>query len=203
MSKIVARLCLAAVLGFLSVCLFPRPSARGAVLEASTALALDTQALVDGADLILEGHVEAARAVLQPDGTIDTEYDLAVERTLLGEDLPTRRLRLPGGVLPDGRGMLLPGIEHPPIGARLLWFLSAEGQAGRRMPIGLCQGLWRVLPAASGGSLAVRGGAGVALLDPAGGGNSGGSHLVRPHAELLAEVHAALAVRAARPGAGR
>lgn len=203
MSKTAARLCLAALLGFLSVFLLPMRSAQRAGLEASTALALDTQALVDGADLIVEGHVQAASAVLQPDGTIDTQYDLSVERTLWGEDLPSRRVLLPGGVLPDGRGMLLPGIEHPPVGARLLWFLSAEGASGRRMPIGLCQGLWRLLPAAGGGTLALRGGAGVALLDPLGAASSGASHLVRPHAELLAEVHAALAVRAARTETGR
>lgn len=197
------RLLCCALLGALVAELSWRLFSRGQELQAGTAVRLSTQGLVDGSDLIVEGWVRGLKALRQPDGVVDTDYELEVGTLLYGEGGGVLTLRLPGGVLPDGSGMLLPGVDAPGVGSRVLWFLSAPGADQRRMPIGLSQGSWRLLPTTDGGWLAQRGGAGVGLLDAENPEQSLGSGAVlRPYGELLAEVEAAIGARRARE-AGR
>jgi hypothetical protein len=187
------------LLGALVAELSWRLHGRGRDLQAGTAVRMSTEQLVAGADLIVEGWIRGAQALRQPDGVIDTDFELEVGTLLYGQAGGVERIRLPGGVLPDGSGMLLPGVDHPGVGTRVLWFLSAAGVAQRRMPIGLSQGSWRLLPTTAGGWVAQRAGAGVGLWDLESPHASQGSAVVlRPYADLLAEVEAAIGARRAR-----
>ncbi len=68
-------------------------------------------------------------------GLIETEYLMSVDRTLWGADLGMRTVRLPGGVLPDGRGMMIPGMPRIAVGEDVLLFLSRQTSWGMRMPM--------------------------------------------------------------------
>jgi len=194
------------VLTILAVCglvaLVLRPLLREPAVRAGTAMRMEVSELVEAAELVVEGRVLASRAVETEDGLIETEYELLVDRTFRGAPLGTRTLRLPGGLLEDGRGMVLAGVPRLRPGEDALLFLSAAGGRGVRMPVGLAQGRYRVLTRLDGSRIAVRDQADLGLVDP----NSGhvlcaeGSH-VRDYAELVAEIQAA--VGGLGPEAGR
>ena len=128
-----------------------------AVLRAGTAVRLGVGDLVQRSDLCLEGRVIAARAVLEPRGRrIDTEYTLQVAKTFWGDPQAVRVIKIPGGVLPDGRGMAVPGLPQLEVGEEAILFLSAAGSDDLRLPIGLAQGRMRVSFDRSGRKLLVR-----------------------------------------------
>lgn len=167
-------------------------------VQAGTALRLDTGGLVANAALIVEGRVLATHA-LETAGGIETEVLLEVERTFEGEDQPHRLVRFPGGVLPDGRAMLLAGMPRLRPGESVLLFLTGEGPSGIRMPVGLAQGKYTVLRRRDGTKALSRDTAGVSLLHPTTGRPTGSSaRVVRGYAELVAEIEAALARKRAR-----
>lgn len=158
--------------------------ATGRLAHAGTAIRLDVAGLVDRADLVLEARVSSARAVLGPANRIDTEYTLVVERTFFGDAAtlrgggygdaaptsgtdarPTRVIRMPGGVLPDGRGMVIPGLPALVMGERAILFLTRADATGMRMPVGLAQGRMRVIADAAGKKSIVREQADLALVD--------------------------------------
>ncbi len=170
-----------------------RPALRGPGVRAGTALRMDVPDLVEAADLVVEGRVLAARAVETASGLVETEYELLVDRTFRGAPVATRTLRLPGGVLDDGRGMVLAGVPRLLEGEDALLFLSAPGSRGVRMPVGLAQGRYRVLTRLDGSRVAVRDQADLGLVDPATGRllGEGGAH-VRDYADLVAEIQAAM-----------
>lgn len=174
---------------------------RAAELEAGTALRMDLAELVDASELVLEARVVSARPVEAPDGLVHTEYQLAVDRTFFGEDLPVRTVRLPGGVLPGGRGTLVPGMPELVPGEDVVVMLSPASHLGNRMPIGLHQGKYRIVADGRGGKVAVR--ASGALLNGATGRlrPDGGLEVV-DFAELVARLESAAAARRAR-GEGR
>jgi hypothetical protein len=134
-------------------------------LAAGTAIRLDVAGLVDRAALVIEGRVVGARACLGPAKRIDTEYTIAVEHTFSGQHLPTRTVRLPGGVLPDGRGMVVPGIAQLSVGSDVLLFLTAADATNMRMPVGLAQGELAVVLDASGKKRIARDPSGLSLVD--------------------------------------
>jgi len=170
------------------------PAAAQKPVEAGIAVRMDLEQLVERADLVIAGRVLGARALEAPGGRIDTEYTLDVDRTFWGEDLGQRIVRMPGGVLPDGRGLMLPGMASLVPGEELVLLLSAEGTDGLRVPIGLAQGKFRILTTRAGARVALRSQAGLELLRPATGD-------VRPadeselmeYAELAARLEAAVA----------
>jgi len=169
----------------------------GEAVDASTALRLGLPELTERAALILEGRVLEARALETPEGLIETEYRLAVERTLLGHDLAERQLRLPGGLLPDGRGLALPGMPRIAAGEDVLLFLSEPAPSGRCMPIGLAQGKFGILTHADGQRTLVRELGRVGLASVTSGEVHHGSSSARvDYAAALAEIHAALERRA-------
>ena len=173
--------------------LLVRPLLRQPAVRAGTALRMDVPDLVEAAELVVEGRVLAARAVETEAGLIETEYELLVDRTFRGSPLGVRTLRLPGGLLDDGRGMILAGVPHLRPGEDALLFLSAEGGRGVRLPVGLAQGRYRVLTRLDGTRIAVRDQADLGLVDPSTGRLLGteGAH-VRDYAELVAEIEAAV-----------
>lgn len=182
--RIPTQIAVAAVLsiaaGFALATLRPDPPAA-----AGTTVRLELDELVQHARLVLEARVLDARVLVEPGGRIVTEYELATLHTWWGEDLPTRVVRLPGGVLPDGSGLWIPGVPRLAVGERAILFLSAPSAGGMRMPVGLFQGRMRVVRTSSGAPL-------VAVDGPEG--LAGG----RDYAAVRAELEAAAAARRAR-----
>jgi len=164
-------------------------------VQAGTAVRLELPELVENADLIIETRVLAARA-LESAGGIETEYLLEVHRTFEGDDQPYRLLRIPGGVLPDGRGLLLSGLPRIRTGEDVLLFLSKESETGVRMPVGLAQGKYRVVKLSDGSKALVRNTAGMALVDRKGGVlTTPHARQVRDYVETVARIEAALALK--------
>lgn len=137
---------------------------RSSGVGAGTAIRMDVGDLTQRADLILEAQVLSMQALEDPDGRIETEFLLEVADTFQGEDMALRAVRLPGGILSDGRGMLLAGMPGLEQGERVLLFLTAPGEAGLRMPVGLAQGKFRVVENPQGSKFLVRQQAGLALV---------------------------------------
>lgn len=165
-------------------------------VDAGTALRLSVPELVERAGLVIEARVADRHVLEGPAGRIETEYVLAVERTFLGEHQAERRVRLPGGVLEDGRGLILPGLPRLSPGEDVLLFLSGPASTGLRMPVGLAQGKFRIVTAANGGRTLVRDEGSFTFADPATGElREAGSYGRRDYAEVVAEIHAAVNVR--------
>lgn len=187
-------------LGTVPPMVVPGVLVAGGVVAAGTALRLDLSGLVEGADLVLEGRVIAQRGVLGPARRIDTEYTIAVDHTFLGEPLPVRVIRLPGGVLPDGRGMILPGLPRLSIGGSMLLFLTAADAIGMRMPVGLAQGELPIVTGASGEKRIVREQADLSLLDAGTGAvTQADARAFLDYAATVAEIEARVAAKRARP----
>ena len=175
-----------------SILAFLRPASDD--VKAGTALRMDVPELARRADLIIEARVLSLKAVEAGAGRIETEFLLEVERTLAGDDLPLRAVRLPGGLLPDGRGMLLAGMPGLHVGETALLFLSAPSETGMRMPVGLAQGKLRIVTGAAGEKLVVRDAGSLGLIGPGSAAvREAGGLCVLPYAEVLAEIEAARA----------
>lgn len=186
-------LLLSLALGVLALC---RPRSSSHDVDAGTAVRFDVSQLAERADLVLEARVLSTAAVLGASNLVETEYVLDVERTLYGAHVPTRSVRLPGGLLANGNGLLLPGMPALQVGEDVLLFLSESSASGVRMPVGLSQGKFRVETSLAGsrrlrrthGSLTTVPSGGGALWDVTG-------DEVFDYAATLAEVHAALSLR--------
>lgn len=176
-------------LSFVAASLVGRPLG----VEAGTAVRLDIAELVDSSALIVEARVLSTYS-FEDNGRIETEYLLEVRRTFEGPDEAYRAVRLPGGVLEDGRGMMLAGMPRIAAGEEALLFLTGEGRTGVRMPVGLAQGKLELIRRADGRKVLTRDLSGVTLVNPASGvvvQNPGST--VMDYAEVLAEIEAALA----------
>ena len=162
-------------------------------VEAGTAVRMDVSELTLNSELVIEAHVLSAVAV-QAGVQIETEFLLEVRRTFVGEDLPYRVIRVPGGVLEDGRGMLLAGMPSIVPGEDALLFLRGEAPSGVRMPVGLAQGKFSIVQRPGGRKTLVRDSAGMTLVHPDSGAliqNSG--RTVFEYADVIARIEAALA----------
>ena len=161
-----------------------------------TAVRLTIGELVERADLCVEGRVTAARAFAGPGRRIDTEYTFAVERTFWGEPQASRAIRIPGGVLPDGSGMAIPGLPMLAEGEAAILFLSKADALGARMPIGLAQGRISVATDAKGRKRLVRDLSGLALVAE-GGARAGAVRAQEElgYAEVVAAIESAVAAR--------
>ena len=133
---------------------------------AGTAVRLELEDLVQNAELVFEGYVLSARAIPSPAGRVETEYFVSVHRSYLGEPLGTRVFSIPGGTLPDGSGMLVPGLPRLEPGDEALFFLTESGTAGWRMPVGLAQGVLELVVDAEGRRALARSQAVLHLVDP-------------------------------------
>jgi len=165
-------------------------------VNAGTAIRLDIADMTAKADLVLEGRVMDAYVLEGETGLIETEYLLSVDRTLWGADLGTRIVRLPGGVLPDGRGMMIPGMPSIVVGEDVLLFLSKQTSWGMRMPMGLAQGKFSIVQNFAGERRLVRKQDSVTFIDASTGELSDtatGASL--DYAAVVSEIHAATAQR--------
>jgi hypothetical protein len=188
------------VVALIAAALFiPSLTSRSGDIEAGTAVRMDVAELVMSSELILEGRILSRQSFLAPSGHVETEYLLGVERTFEGADFAYRSVRLPGGVLEDGSGMILAGMPHLGAGEDVLLFLTVEGSTGIRMPVGLSQGKFNVGTAADGTKVLARDQGQLALVNRETGeliethGRS-----VRDYAEVVAEIEAALARKRGR-----
>ena len=157
---------------------------------AGTAQRMDIEALVDTAELVLEGRVIMSRTLRDSEGMIVTDYELEVQRTFLGEHMNRRSLRLPGGLLECGEGLMVPGLPSMGLGEDVILALSAPGVSGVRLPTGLTQGKFKIMVGTFGLPVAVRDGSGSTLVTPQGQAVDGGME-VMPYAELVARIQAA------------
>ena len=177
---------------------------RSAPVAAGTAIQLDLPGLVERAELVLEGRVQTIECARDVRGRIETRYTLAVARTFLGDAAPQRTVRVPGGVLPDGTGLVLPGLPRLALGEEALLFLSAEGRTGLRVPVGLAQGRFRIERTANGARQLVRDVADLALVDAQGHVlPENGAAQTFDYATTIARVEAAVAARSERERASR
>jgi hypothetical protein len=134
--------------------------------SAGTAVRLDIEDLVEHAALVIEGRVVTAQSYATAGGRVETEYFVSVHRTYLGTPYGTQVFRLPGGVLQDGSGMVVPGLSELREGQDALLFLTEVGSKGWRMPVGLAQGQLDVVVDQNGERALVRGDAALSLVDP-------------------------------------
>lgn len=161
-------------------------------VDAGTAVELDLDGLVLASDLVLEGRIASITCVETPTGRIETELRLDVDRHFWGAESDQRIVRLPGGVLPDGRGLILPGMPQFKSGEDLILFLSAAGSTGVRMPVGLAQGKLSVLTDLAGQRVLTREPASLTKLSPHNGAHSESDGWeVLGYAETVASLRAA------------
>ena len=176
-----------------------------APIEAGTSLRLDIEDLVREADLVFEGRVLAARAFRDLRGLVCTEFTVSVHATYWGESRGTQQFTLPGGVMPDGSGTVIPGMATLAVGEDALLFLAAQSRNGWRSTVGLAQGKFEIVRDDRGQLALTRRAADLVLVDPrtrAAEPASGATQL--PYAAVVARVQvAAGARRAARLPEGR
>ena len=134
--------------------------------SAGTAVRFEIEDLVERAELVFEGRVVSATPYATAGGRVETEYFVSVHRTYLGTPYGTQVFRIPGGVLPDGSGLVIPGIGELREGQNALLFLCQEGTTGWRMPVGLAQGQLDVVVGQDGHRALASAGAELALVDP-------------------------------------
>jgi hypothetical protein len=171
--------------------------------NASSVQRLDLGGMVDAASSCLEARVLHTQVELDAFGRPCTRATLLVERDLIGEQRGAIDVRLPGGILPNGSGLVLPGMPSLVEGEELLLFLSATSSAGLRIPVGLAQGKFRVVRDSAGRRRLEREDAPLELLDLA---TSRSVHTglgaSYDYAAAIAEIQAAVARKNARGSSG-
>ena len=173
----------------LTAVLAPGPPARAALAER-----LSVDDLVARCGACLVGTVIEARGRRAADGLIETAYRIRVDERMVADSGGApggafETVVLPGGVLPDGSGLAIPGLARFEVGERALLFLTeADAVTGRRMPVGLDQGQWRLVAGPDGRTLAL-GGAPAGTDEPLAA--LGGARAIE-YAELRARIEAAL-----------
>lgn len=175
------------------------PILRGSS-QAGTAIRMDLEEVFQRSDLVVEGRVLGGSSGETAEGTIYTDWEIAVDRTYWGDDQPTRVVRLPGGVLSDGRGMVIPGMPRVAPGEDVVLLLGEASQNGMRMPVGLSQGKYRIVVASDGERTAIQTGDHATLASAQRLRRVEGLQML-DYADLVARLEAASQERAATPGA--
>lgn len=137
----------------------------GRMVEGGTVVRLEIEDLAERSDLAIEARVTSKCVTPDPWGRIATEYALRVERTFAGSHVAQRTLRIPGGTLPDGSGLVLPGLPTLAVGEEALLFLTPENARGERLLVGLAQGRLRIVREKGGLVRVVTDSAGLELVD--------------------------------------
>ena len=162
-------------------------------VDAGTAVRLGISEMVECADLVLEGRVRSCQVEEVSPRRIETVVTLDVDRTFWGEDLALRSIRLPGGVLEDGRGLVISGMPTVQAGEEVLMFLSEEGSSRVRVPVGLSQGKLRVETSLDGRRVLSRDPGELLVVDPTGGAvRHAASHEHLDYAGVVADIWAAV-----------
>ena len=165
--------------------------------QAGTALKMDLGQVVDASGLVLEGRVVNGASGTTDEGIIYTDWEISVDRTWWGADEASRIVRLPGGVLADGKAMVIPGMPRLIPGEDVVLLLSEASANGMRVPTGLGQGKYRIVADASGSKSAVRSGENLTLASTSGSLSGGDGLSVLDYAELVSRLEAATQVKRA------
>ncbi|MFT7669575.1 MAG: hypothetical protein ACI8X5_002280 [Planctomycetota bacterium] len=175
------------------------PRGDNSDVDAGTAVRLDIDELVNEADQVFEGYVRESKAVRTAEGRIETEYTIEVDRVFFGDVPGNYSVRIPGGILEDGYGLILPGLPEVLAGEEVILFLSEAGGSGVRMPVGLSQGKFRVETDLSGQRHLTRRHGSLTTIDPQTGQtfDAGGSQ-VFDYAGTVAEIAAAASLKESR-----
>lgn len=176
--------------GLALLCAAPALSVPG------TARRMELEDLVQACDLAVEGRVVSMRAVRDGRGRILTEHVVQVRRTHVGLASTLRTIRLPGGTLPDGSGLVVPGMPRLEAGQECVLFLSGEDTQGARMPVGLAQGAWRVTKTKDGLRRVTRALDGLAVVEGTRVGEAEARNQM-DYAVFVARIEAAKAARSA------
>ncbi len=139
------------------------PSLRGSS-QAGTALRLSLEDTFERSDVVVEGRVHSATSGEDAEGLIYTDWVLRADRSYWGEVGETFTVRLPGGVLSTGKGMVVPGMPRLTVGEDVVLFLGEESPMGMRLPTGLSQGKFRIVTSTSGDRTAIQTGEHVSLI---------------------------------------
>ncbi len=111
-------------IGAWTIALLTALSAVGPV-TAMTVVPVSDAALLDASALVVHGRVVDAQVVASGGG-IATVYVVDVIRPVKGAGQASRiRVEVPGGVLADGRGLVIPGMPQFAAGEEALLFLTA------------------------------------------------------------------------------
>lgn len=122
---------------------------------AATYVSMADEALVDQAALIVQGTIETVAPAPERTGLAATDAVVRVERVLKGRTkTESVVVRVPGGELPDGVELRIPGAPRFQEGERTLLFLSPRPD-GAWAPLHLLLGAFHALEA-GGRRLAVR-----------------------------------------------
>ena len=182
------------VVGVLAPAFFPGLRTSS---QAGTAIRMDLDEAFMRSEIVLEGRVIAGTSAETSEGEIYTDWTLRVDRTFWGEDERTRTIRLPGGVLADGRGSMVPGMPRLALGEEVVLFLSEESGESMRVPVGLSQGKYRIVTGSDGSRTAVQTGDHVTLMSANTTRSIDGLEML-DYADLIARIEAASQTRLAR-----
>jgi len=162
--------------------------------RATTLQLLAEDDLVDRAELIVEASCVGSET-RHLGNRLVTVYSLRIEAVHKGVlTAPSAELRvvLPGGIdlaAPRPVAEIWPGVPSLLPGEAVLLFLRSYGPIGGTWtPVGLGQGVFSVIPATGGQTLASRDLTGASLLDAAAGTVTPGGRRGEPLADLVARV---------------
>lgn len=153
--------------GWLAAAVTAWALSAGSPAAATTFVLMEVADLAASADAAVVAHVTAARSLILTDGSLVTDFDLAVERVVFGDlgradAIVVREL---GGRVAGRREVVFGGPELA-VGERVFVFLEGRGEPGLYRTAGMSMGKYRVVDA-PGGALARRDlGEGVSALDP-------------------------------------
>ncbi len=181
------------VVGVLAPAFFPGLRTSS---QAGTAIRMDLDEAFMRSEVVLEGSVVSGTSGETSLGEIYTDWTITVDRTFWGEHQESRTVRLPGGVLADGRGSMIPGMPRLVMGEEVVLLLSEESDEGIRMPVGLSQGKYRIVTASDGSRTAVQTGDHVTLISARATRSIDGLEML-DYADLIARMEAASQARLA------
>lgn len=186
------------VVGVLAPAFFPGLRSSS---QAGTAIRMDLDEVFMRSEMVLEGSVATGKSGETAQGEIYTDWTINVDRTYWGDHEETRVVRLPGGVLADGRGMMIPGMPRLVMGEEIVLFLSEPSADGLRMPVGLSQGKYRIVTASDGAKTAIQTGDHVTLMSARTTRSIDGLEML-DYADLVARIEAASQARRATEAHG-
>lgn len=162
--------------------------------QAGTAIRMELDEAFMRSEMVIEGSVTTGTSGETSLGEIYTDWTINVDRTYWGEHQATRVVRLPGGVLANGYGSMIPGMPRLVLGEEVVLFLSAESEEGMRVPVGLSQGKYRIVTASDGARTAVQTGDHVTLISARATRSIDGLEML-DYADLIARIEAASQTR--------
>lgn len=186
--------------GFVASALLP--ALRGSS-EAGTAMRMTLEETFQRSELVVEGTVVGSSSGQDARGVIYTDWTVDVDRTFWGADEAQRTVRLPGGVLASGKGMVVPGMPRLSVGEDVVLLMGEASSEGLRLPTGLSQGKYRIVTSTDGERTAIQSGEHVSLITAQRTRAANGLDMM-PFSDLVARLEAqAQARRAAATEEGR